>query len=243
MNANEPHGAMPKRLIVKPLSCNQRLLSQDSLCEQYEEIGLDALKTAKKAKEIQLKEIQIAEQETALKFKAKEMKLELKKKKYDLMVKEMECKVEVKNKERTLAFLMKGMDACTQASADKVLDDRTKLLFKDRISNLSLGNLTDAMPFAHTPITISTVASELGLLFNNADYCLIGKEVKTKYVQHHGKNPSKHSQNVDGAIRMVNSYLNEDRDMIVEVIKEYNDRKTNPQKFIKRRKLESCKYD
>jgi hypothetical protein len=228
---------------IKLSTQDQQQISHDTFCEQYEEIGLDALKTAKKAKEVHLKQVQIAEQETALKLKAKELKLELKRKQYDLKVKEMECKVEVKNKERTLAFLMKGMNACTQASADNVLDERTKLLFKDRISNISLGDLSDPTTSARTPITISNIASELGMLFDKADYCLIGKEVKRRYVGKHGKNPSKHSQIVDGAVRMVNSYLGEDREMIVEVIKEYHDRKTNPEKFIKRRKLQPCKYD
>lgn len=235
--------ALSTAQLVKPSIQAKQPLAHDTFCEQYEEIGLDVLKTAKKAKEVQLQHIQITEREIALKLKEKELKIEMRKKRYDLKVKEMECKVEVKNKERTLAFLMKGMDACTQASVDKVLDERTKLLFKDRISNLSLGDLGDASSSAHMPITISSIALELGLLFDNSDYCLIGKDVSKRYVQMHRKYPSKHSQNVDGAIRMVNSYMHEDRDMIVDVIKEYQHGKTAPEKVVKRRKLQPCQYD
>jgi len=140
-------------------------------------------------------------------------------------------------KRDNLQFLVDGMKACAEASPDSILDERTKLLFKDRITNLALGNLTDASTNAHIPITISAVALELGISLKNGDCSVIGREAKKRYVKRHGKNPTQHSQNVDGAVRMVNSYDATDRDILVDTIKNYHDSQMNPERFNKRRKL------
>jgi hypothetical protein len=152
-------------------------------------------------------------------------------------------KADLKFKRDSLQFLMDGVKACTETSPNNVLDARKKLLFHDRISNLTLGTLADDSTTAHCPITISSVALELGITLTNAECSIIGKEVKKRYMQLHGKPPSQHSQFVDGAVRMINSYTDEDKNTIVDIIKDYHDRQANPEKYNKRRKLVSCNLD
>ena len=198
----------------------------EDVTELHETAGFNSFKLAQakkdqaKEREDQLASLRLVEEKKRIESKAK--------------------KAELKLKERTLKFIIKGMKACTEASPQNVLDERTKLLFKDRISNLTLGNLTDVVSKENAPITISSVASELGLFFTSGEYSLIGKDVTPRYVKRYGENPSKHSQHVEGAVRMVNSYTEKDRDLIVEAVKNFQDRKENPSKYLKRRKLSPC---
>jgi hypothetical protein len=164
-------------------------------------------------------------------------------------------RAELQFKRDNLQFLVDGMKACADASSDSVLDERTKLLFKDRISNLTLGNLTDASSTANAPITISSVGLEIGILLTTEDCKSIGRLLKKRYVEKYGKAPTEHGQICGGAVRMVCSYTNKDKIMMIEVIKEYQEDKVNPQKpakqtkaakpqkSTKRRKLMSCDND
>jgi hypothetical protein len=67
-------------------------------------------------------------------------------------------------------------------------------------------------------VSISSVASEMGVIISNVQLCLIGKKVAQHYREKHGKNPDRHTQWVDGRATEVNSYTMYDKEMIVNVI-------------------------
>jgi len=46
----------------------------------------------------------------------------------------------------------------------------------------------------------------------------IGMQLKKKYVEKHGKEPTKHDQLCSGRMTKVNSYMESDRDIIEEVL-------------------------
>ena len=182
------------------------------------------------------------QQENAMRLREQEAAFKLKEEENALNLQKQKQRDELEMKERTLQFFVNSMKACIEASPGQVLDERTKLQFKDNISNLSFGTKPTARSNLSVPVSISSIAAELGLVFTCGEYSAIGKDVKEQYVKKYGENPSKHSQHVDGAVRMVNSYTVKDRDMIVCAIKRSQDHKENPTKFFKRRKLLPCNY-
>ncbi len=108
------------------------------------------------------------------------------------------------------------------------LDDRTRLHFKDTIVNLSsaaAGNypaITNGEAKSlNAPLTISTVAAELGLQFSTSDLQSVGHKVKKLYVSKHGTAPPKHDQLCGGAVRPVCSYTERDRDIVERALRDY----------------------
>jgi hypothetical protein len=71
----------------------------------------------------------------------------------------------------------------------------------------------------NAPITISTVAAEIGLRFATEELQSIGCKVKKMYLQKYGTSPPKHEQMVGQAVRNVCSYTERDRGMIEEVLR------------------------
>jgi len=105
------------------------------------------------------------------------------------------------------------------------LDDRTRLHFKDTIVNLSsaaAGNykaITDGQAKSqNAPLTISTVAAELGLRISTPDLISVGHKIKKLYVAKYGTAPPKHEQQCGGAVRPVCSYTERDRDIVEQAL-------------------------
>ena len=67
-------------------------------------------------------------------------------------------------------------------------------------------------------ITISQIANEMSIRLTHAQGIAVGRKVSQAYQSKHGKRPTQHSQYVDAAVRAVNSYTLEDRDMVVTAI-------------------------
>ena len=65
-----------------------------------------------------------------------------------------------------------------------------------------------AVPFVNPdkPITISTLAAEMGYRLDNGQLQKIGKKMATAYREKYGENPGKHEQLVGQASILVNSY-------------------------------------
>ena len=78
------------------------------------------------------------------------------------------------------------------------------------------------------PLSITEVARQLGLKRpEHGELTAIGKEVKKLYQQKHHCDPPQHKQCVDGQERLVNSYTEEDRDLLEDAVKQHvNKRKT-----------------
>ena len=64
-------------------------------------------------------------------------------------------------------------------------------------------------------ITISQIANEIGIRLTHAQTIAVGRKVSLAYKNKYGKKPTQHMQFVDAAVRPVNSYTLEDRDMVV----------------------------
>jgi hypothetical protein len=110
---------------------------------------------------------------------------------------------------------------------DTTMDERARLLFKDTYMNMLLnsqqpnGLAIGNGPSPNTPISISSVAKELGFNANKEDVQRIGRDLGKRYRQKHGQPPSKHDQLCDGRVTSVNSYTEKDRPLVVEAVQAY----------------------
>jgi hypothetical protein len=73
-------------------------------------------------------------------------------------------------------------------------------------------------PLASTPLTISNVASKMGMVLSPDKLQEVGLAVAKAYKQKYGEKPSKHEQLCGGAVRSVNSYTERDRDLVEAVL-------------------------
>ena len=127
------------------------------------------------------------------------------------------------------------------------LDDRTRLMIQDALQNTILnsmhqGSLTITNRHSlslstsainnnngitnnnstNAPISISSVAAELGYKPSSADAKRIGIDIKKRYMKlHNNQAPPKHEQLCDGRVTQVNSYTNKDRPILVEALRAY----------------------
>lgn len=116
---------------------------------------------------------------------------------------------------------------------DTVMDERARLIFKDLYLNMALLQtpkqqaITDgaapAKPSPVKPISLSLVAGDLGMWLSTRDLISLGVELKKRYVAKHGKAPSKHEQLCDGRVTRVNSYTEEDRPLVEQVLRWHAD--------------------
>ncbi len=106
------------------------------------------------------------------------------------------------------------------------LDDRTRLMIQDTLQNTILNvnagsskMITDSNDNA--PISISSVAQELGYKLTSADAKRIGIDIKKRYLQQRGQAPPKHDQLCEGRVTQVNSYTARDRPILVKALRAY----------------------
>jgi hypothetical protein len=117
---------------------------------------------------------------------------------------------------------------------DTVMDQRARLMLKDGFLNMAMaaqqgqpgqgsqaliGNGSQVSP--NKPISLSSVAVELGFKIPDNEFIGIGKKVSSRYFQLHGKTPPKHDQLIRGKVTLVNSYMESDRPIVEEVLREH----------------------
>jgi len=105
-------------------------------------------------------------------------------------------------------------------------DRRLVLQTQDVLKNGFFGEspylcIQNASPLAS--ITISQVATEMGTRLTLGQAVAVGRKVSVAYKNKYGKRPSQHNQFVDAAVRSVNSYTLQDRDMVVTAIQSVAD--------------------
>ena len=129
---------------------------------------------------------------------------------------------------KTIQLQKDLMEMYALVSPGGQLDDRTRLHFKDIIVNLSSAAAGNYMAITNgeaksqnAPLTISTIAAELGLRFTTDELKSIGAKVSKLYHAKHGTGPSKHEQPCGGAVRLVCSYTERDRDIVEQALREY----------------------
>ena len=111
-------------------------------------------------------------------------------------------------------------------------DERTRLMMQDAMQN-SILNSTQVVQFTggqaatkaevsqNKPISISSVAKELGYKASTNDSKRIGSDLSKRYFKLHGKPPSKHDQLIDGRVTSVNSYTEQDRPLVEQALRAY----------------------
>jgi protein-tyrosine-phosphatase len=127
---------------------------------------------------------------------------------------------------KTIQLQKDLMEMYALVSPGGQLDDRTRLHFKDIIVNLSSAAAGNYMAITNgeaksqnAPLTISTIAAELGLRFTTDELKSIGAKVSKLYHAKHGTGPSKHEQPCGGAVRLVCSYTERDRDIVEQALR------------------------
>lgn len=112
------------------------------------------------------------------------------------------------------------------------LDDRTRLMVQDSLQNSLLNTQFTAGssnqqaaitngPSPNKPISIGSIAKELGYNPDTSDAKRIGLDLRKRYIKHHGKPPPKHDQLCDGRVTLVNSYNEQDRPLVEEALHAY----------------------
>lgn len=103
------------------------------------------------------------------------------------------------------------------------LDERTRLMVQDAMQNSILNNMavTTNQVSENAPISISSVAKEMGYNASPEDCQRIGTDLGKRYRQKHGHPPSKHDQLCKGRVTSVNSYMEKDRPLVAEAVQAY----------------------
>ena len=103
------------------------------------------------------------------------------------------------------------------------LDERTRLMIQDAMQNSILNTMAvkTNQVSENAPISISSVAKEMGYNANPEDCQRIGRDLSKRYRQKHGQPPSKHDQLCKGRVTSVNSYMEKDRPLVAEAVQAY----------------------
>jgi hypothetical protein len=122
-----------------------------------------------------------------------------------------------------LKFIKDSYEAYSMICSDTSMDERARLFFKDRVMNQVLlddggaSAITNGPP-ASTPLTISNVASKMGMVLSTDRLQEVGFAVAKAYKQKYWEKPTKHEQLCGGAVRSVNSYMERDRALVEAVL-------------------------
>jgi hypothetical protein len=133
------------------------------------------------------------------------------------------CKLEEEIKGLTQARIL-----ATTAELERIrdpaqcnLDDRTRLMITDALHNSLLSGAKAITNGENTPISISSVAAELGYRPNSTDSKRIGVDIKKRYLKLHNQAPPKHEQLCEGRVTLVNSYTVKDKPLLVKALHAY----------------------
>ena len=155
----------------------------------------------------------------------------------ELEIQKMEAEIEAQKlansamgREHIFKISEKYQDLCK----DNVMDERARLMIKDGVLSLLMvnqqtnhtltvnqtGNVS-APPRPNKPISLSSVALELGFNIPDNEFIAIGKEMSRRYEGIHGTKPSKHDQMIKGKVTLVNSYMESDRSLVEDVLRKH----------------------
>jgi len=151
-----------------------------------------------------------------------------------LEIANMEADIEAKrlaNREAAREYLSKVTVSLRELCQDTVMDERARLILKDNFLNMAMlqaqptaagqALLTDGQTHVshNNPVSLSMIAVEMGMKIPSNELISIGIELKKRYMQKYGKEPSKHDQLCNGRMTKVNSYMESDRALIEEVLR------------------------
>jgi hypothetical protein len=158
----------------------------------------------------------------------------------ELEIEMLEADVEAKKlanaamaRDSMLDHLCKVADRYQELCEDSLMDERARLMLKDGFLNMAMAAQqptnsgsqalieNSGVVLPNKPISLSSVAVELGFKIPDGEFMAIGKKVSRRYFQLHGKSPSKHDQLIKGKVTSVNSYTESDRAIVEEVLREH----------------------
>jgi hypothetical protein len=154
----------------------------------------------------------------------------------ELEIEMLEADVEAKklaNAAMACENLCKVADRYQELCEDSLMDERARLMLKDGFLNMAMAAQqptnsgsqalieNSGVVLPNKPISLSSVAVELGFKIPDGEFMAIGKKVSRRYFQLHGKTPSKHDQLIKGKVTSVNSYTESDRAIVEEVLREH----------------------
>ena len=143
--------------------------------------------------------------------------------------------LKLKNQENAIKNVQNFADVMGVLDPDWKEDTRLVRQMKDCMQNvlstqplITAGGGRQICDSRAESLSITEVARQLGLKRpDHGELTVIGKEVKKLYQQKHHCDPPQHKQCVDGQERLVNSYTEEDRDLLEDAVKQHvNKRKT-----------------
>jgi hypothetical protein len=155
----------------------------------------------------------------------------------ELEIEMLEADVEAKklaNAAMACENLSKVADRYQELCEDSPMDERARLMLKDGFLNMAMAAQQPTSSASQAliengggwvspnkPISLSSVAVELGFKIPDGEFMAIGKKVSRRYFQLHGKTPSKHDQLIKGKVTSVNSYTESDRAIVEQVLREH----------------------
>jgi len=180
-----------------------------------------------------------------LAYQNEDKALELRKRKLEVDIMELAYKkqktdahFEYENKQ--MQIQKDRLEFMKMVSPHGMIDDQVRMMFKDTMMNqmrndspLQITNGESNNNPNNKVITLSSVASEIGMRFTSDELKRIGKNLKNIYVDKYGDNPGRHEQSVDGAVRMVNLYTKRDQDMMEQALRDFHTEKHRPSRNIR----------
>ena len=157
--------------------------------------------------------------------------LSFKRKREELEIMQMEQDLKARMQANITSLSIDYDKICTNTT----MDERARLMFKDCYLNLILNsqfgssqgqtrtieNGNSSISSLDKPVSISSVAAELGYKPTSTDAKRIGMDLKKLYVGKYNKSPPKHDQLCDGRVTNVNSYMEKDRPLVVQALNGY----------------------
>ena len=145
----------------------------------------------------------------------------LKRKREELELLKLETDIRCQERESQIALAQHYETLCTSSQ----MDERAKLIFKDSILNSIMppgqARLTNGADDGNRPLSLSQIATKLGLKCTPEGLRSVGKIASRMYQERHGRAPTKHPQLVDGRMTDVNTYFARDEDLIRDAFDEH----------------------
>ena len=140
-----------------------------------------------------------------------------------------EAEFRLKEREKALEHMNRGMELIDSLKARNNIDERTKLQFEDHIKNvlLSASNqfapqkaIMDGGSNETESLSVSVLAAEMGFRCSDREIINIGRAMAAKFREKYQCDPPKHKQYVKGNYIPVNSYMERDRPLMEQAVRD-----------------------
>lgn len=207
-------GTMAKDFRSKACDILTRYLAGDASlvseieCNDASEAAVNVM--ARQSMKRSADELEIQERKLVL----RERELKLAEREHDIH--ERTALIPAKVRDYELTQQQKIMEFYQSLCPNRVIDDRAKLLFKDRVMNLMVSQPLLGNDPNSNPKSVSDIATSMGKHFSTTDIVKLGTLVAAKYRDCYGPKatPGKHPQFVHGRMCEVNHYTEKDHDMV-----------------------------